>query len=219
MTRLAFARIVPFALAVAACGSDPDVRQSADEPVSNLVRSVGIQSNGSVAVVAVRLRTTDFYGLVLSPSEGLAIDAPGAPTSALEARGEDAFVRVASAGSRFVLRHLRPDGETRIVLDLPPPFTLSGPETLAPGEALTLRWEADETAPVVIEASSPCAAAPVTRNLARDRGEYTFQPSDFGTRGPACPVVVRVTRTAVTAASGDTITARQIRTLTVETTP
>lgn len=208
------------ACALVGCASDSEIRESADVAAANLGMAVTVQSNGNTAVVELELSTADYYPLQISPQEGLVLDAPGAPTTAFAVLGDRAFITIATTGSTFFLRHTRPDGGRTRTLELPPAFVVEAPEKASRAEPITLRWTPNEDEPVAIVATSSCFTGSVARRLERDRGEYTFSVGDFRIAGTLdCRLVFRVTRTLATRDGRDSVTAHQIRTVTVESTP
>lgn len=210
--------LVLVACSIGGCEGPSPPTESASVPLAEVTLATTVTSDGSVAVVEARLATTGAVPLVISPSEGLAVDAQGAPTTALEARDYRAFATVRTTGAKLFVRHVRPDGARTTEIDLPPPFVVVAEERSSRRAPLALSWEPNEAEPVTIEARSSCSTQPLTRRLERDRGEYAFAPGDFGGDG-SCTIVVRVSRSRSSRGPNASTTATQLRTVTVETTP
>ena len=197
-------------------------RSSLDVPPSELRANRRIASNGVSAVFDITLTTTAFESLAISSEEGFAVLVPGAKPARLTVYDDDrAIGLVESPASFFFLQFVRPYGEERTAIELPPPFTIEAPSQASRSAPLELRWAPNESKPVTVQATAPCLPTPVQRALAKDRGSYTFPIGDLTVTSSTdtCAITFVVTRSRTAKDETGTTLTEQVRTVTVETRP
>jgi hypothetical protein len=209
-------------LGTACTSSQTEKRSSLDVPTSELRANRKIASNGVSAVFDVTLTTTAYESLAISSEEGFAVLVPGAKPTRLTVYDDDRAVGlVESPASFFFLQFVRPYGEERTPIELPPPFSIEAPSQASRSAPLELRWAPNESKPVTVEASAPCLTSRIQRSLAKDRGSYTFPIGDLAvTSGTGtCTITFVVTRSRTAKDETGTTLTEQVRTVTVETRP
>jgi len=208
-------------LGTACSSSQTEKRSSLDVAPSEVRANRRIASNGVSAVFDVTLTTTAFERLAISPEEGFAVLVPGALPTRLTVYDDRAVALVESPASFFFLQFVRPYGEERTPIELPPPFTIEAPSQASRSAPLELRWAPNESKPVTVQATAPCLTTRIQRSLAKDRGSYTFPIGDLPVPAStdACAITFVVTRSRTAKDETGTTLTEQVRTVTVETRP
>lgn len=198
---------------------DPDQVATADIRITLTV------DGGSDRITAVASLTSPVGSLRLADHDDVLLGGLRLDPTTVDGRPAYLLSTPTRVGpTAFVVRRAV-DASVEASIDLPAPPVLSGPPSpVSRAAPLTVTWPAapdGSTWTTSLSVKGACIR-PLERNLAFDGGTYTIAAGDLvdaASPGGSCPLTVTVTRLATGRQGSVSSTARQARSLTVESTP